>query len=94
VFEAEGLPRDVLGSIDGRELQVAVTASRRVLGLMNDIAFNVEHHLRLRGGLAAIDAVNLNRQLQRTLHRYGDAYADPLDLLEEWRREGRRRRDP
>ena len=93
-LDDEQQPRDVLGPIDGGELRVAATASRRVLGLMNDIAFNVEHFIRLRGGLAAIDAVELNRQLQRTLHRYHDVDAEPLDLIEQRRSEGSRRRSP
>ena len=93
-LDDEHQPRDVLGPIDGREVRIAATASRRVLGLMNDIAFNVEYFIRLRGGLAAIDALEFNRQLQRTPHRYGAGYATPLDLCEQRRGRGREHGDP
>ena len=85
-LDAEGLPRDVLGSLDTGGVTVARTASRRVLGVMNDIAMHIEYALYACGGVMDVDVVTLNRELQRTLHSYGGGYAKPIDLVR--RRDG------
>lgn len=38
-LDSENLPRGALGDLDGMNVQVTRTASRRVLGLMNETAF-------------------------------------------------------
>ena len=82
-LDAEQLPHDALGPLDPGDVQVAKTASRRVLGLMNDITVHLDHMLYEHGGLMDIDAIRINRQLQRTLHSHGRNYAQPIDLVRE-----------
>jgi hypothetical protein len=80
-LDAEGLAPDVLGSLDPASVLIAKTASRRVLGIMNDIATHIEYALYATGGLMDVDVVTLNRELQRTLHSYEGRYARPIDLV-------------
>jgi hypothetical protein len=80
---AEGLPADALGQLDGGAARLAATASRRVLGYMNDIALHVERVVAASGGLARTDAASVNQRLQRTLHDHDGAYQDPLERIRE-----------
>ena len=80
---AENLPRDALGDLDRQCARLATTASRRVLGLMNDMAVHIDHAIGDHGGLPGLDTRRLNRQLQRTLHNHHGRYATALDLLHE-----------
>jgi len=84
-LDAEGLPHDVLGDLDGPNAQIAKTASRRVLGVMNDVSLHIDYSLDRYGSVLGIDVITLNRWLQRTLHtqRHGRDYATPLELVAE-----------
>jgi len=77
---AEGLPADRLGRLDRDAVQVAKTASRSVLGFMNEMAFYVECAVAEAGGLGRSDVGELNRDLRRRLHSRDD-YATPLELV-------------
>lgn len=79
-LDAEQLPRDALGRLDPTDVQVAKTASRRVLGWMNEIAVHLDYMLYERGGVMDVDVIRVNRGLQRTLHGCGRDYARPIDL--------------
>lgn len=76
----ERLPADVLGRLDADALQLARTASRSVLGFMNETAFECRYHVEADGGLDRIDLDALNHRLRRTLHNR-DGYHDPLELV-------------
>ena len=52
-----------------RDIGLAGTASRSVLGSMNDLAYSLEHYVHDAGGMAACDGRKLNAQLNRTPHR-------------------------
>ena len=80
-LDSEGLPHDALGELDPLDVQLATTASRRVLGYMNDIAMHIDYALDLYGGVLDVDVITLNRRLQRTLHNYGGRYEFPLDRV-------------
>jgi hypothetical protein len=82
-LDAEGLPHDVLGDLDGQSARVATTASRRVLGVMNDVAVHIDYALDRYGSVLDVDVITLNRGLQRTLHGRGRDYATPLQLVAE-----------
>ncbi len=82
-LDAEGLALGVLGALDPASVLVAKTASRRVLGIMNDIAMHIEYALYATGGLMDVDVITLNRELQRTFHGYDGRYARPIDLVLE-----------
>jgi len=80
-LHAEGLPLDVLGQLDADEVHIAKTASRAVLGHMNDMAFHIRYQIDHDGGLDACDVRVLNHRQRRTLHNRGGIYAEPLDLV-------------
>ena len=78
----EGLPADCLGPLDPSWVQVARTASRHVLGVMNDMASMSERITAQRGGLRALDVGELNAFLRRTPYkRVG--YFRPIDAARE-----------
>lgn len=62
----EGYAPDVLGTLDPAAVTVTKTASRRVLGVMNDMAFHIDYLTADSGGLTAVDVPELNRHLRRT----------------------------
>ncbi len=70
-----------LGVLDPAALRLARTASRQVLGFMNDSMTMCRNHIAASGGLAGADLRGLNRQLRRTLHNRGGGYVQPLDLV-------------
>ena len=82
-LRAEGLPLDVLGRLDPSDVHVARTASRSVLGFMNEMAFHLRYQIELEGGLDVCDIGDLNQRQRRTLHNRGGVYAEPLDLVAE-----------
>jgi len=82
-LDSEGLAHDVLGDLDSTTVQLARTASRRVLGFMNDTAMQIDYALDRYGSVLDVDVITLNRQLQRSLHSRGRDYARPIDLATE-----------
>ncbi len=77
----EGLSATCLGDLDPRSVHVAKTASRHVLGHMNDMALSCDHSAVVAGGLGQLDVADLNRWLRRGLHRQDGAYVVPLELV-------------
>ncbi len=80
---AEGLPLDPFGRLDPAELHLARTASRSVLGFMNEMAFQIRWQAEGVGGLEYCDPRAINRQMRRTLYSK-DGYTEPLDLVARW----------
>jgi hypothetical protein len=81
-LRAERLPADALGALDPAAVELATTASRRVLGLMNDIAVYCRHAVAAEGGLRHTDIPALNHSLRRTLNNHG-GYAYPIERVAE-----------
>ena len=81
-LHSESLAPDLLGPFDPGSVQVAKTASRSVLGFMNDIAVHCRYQIAGGGGLYGCDINLLNHRLQRTLHSRGD-YFTPIKLVAE-----------
>lgn len=81
-LRAERLPADALGALDPAAVELATTASRRVLGLMNDIAIHCRYAVAAEGGLRHTDVRALNHSLRRTLNNHG-GYAYPIDRVAE-----------
>jgi hypothetical protein len=75
----EELPAKTFGRLDGNDVHVARTASRSVLGHMNDMAFTCTYAVELAGGLARTDIADLNHRLRRGLHNRG-GYVVPVEL--------------
>ena len=78
----EDLPVDAFGVLDPDAVRVARTASRQVLGFMNDSAQTSRWIIDEAGGLEHADLQDLNRFLRRTLHNRG-GYHQPLELVAE-----------
>ncbi len=77
---SEGLAGTTLGSVDPSGVLVARTASRSVLGHMNEMMFEAQHLIAQEGGLRHTDLDSVNRRLRRGLHRRGGDYVVPLEL--------------
>ena len=61
----ESLSPDSLGVLDPDVARITTTASRRVLGTMNDMAVNCHAAVRIGGGLRRLDVNRLNHGLRR-----------------------------
>ncbi len=79
-LRSETLPPDTLGWLDPDAVRLAKTASRSVLGFMNDIAVHLRYQAADAGGLSRCDIGALNHRLRRTLHNRG-GYATPIELV-------------
>ena len=79
----EGLPLTQLGSLGSEHAVLARTASKKVLGHLNQIAFEVEHAVLSGGGWEGLDVLELNRWLRRSLRSREGTYVVPLELAEQ-----------
>ena len=80
-LRSEGLAPDTLGPLDPTDVQLAKTASRSIVGVMNDVAFHARYRIEAMGGIDRSDTVFLNRFLRRALHNRAGDYVTPLDLV-------------
>ena len=79
----EELPTGALGKLDPASVHVARTASRSVLGSMNEFAFQCETHVYIDGGLDVADIGRLNHRLRR-IPMSVIGYRCPIDLAREY----------
>ena len=79
---AEGLPLGALGEL-APPILLAKTASRQMLGFMNEMARFAEYSIADAGGLARCDIDELNREQRRMLHNRDGRYATPLALVHQ-----------
>ena len=70
-LRSEELPPETLGHLDPHIVQLAKTASRSILGVMNDAAFDARYRIEAMSGIDRADALFLNRFLRCTLHNRG-----------------------
>jgi hypothetical protein len=77
----EGLDPNLLGQLDPSSVATARTASRRILGFMNDMALHIQHAVYDDGGLRRLDVAAVNHRLRRTLHQVDGRYVTPMDLI-------------
>ncbi len=78
----EGLTADCLGPIDPAQVRAARTASRSVLGVMNDMASLSQRIAEQAGGITGLDVEDLNAFLRRTPYRR-DRYFRPIDAARQ-----------
>jgi hypothetical protein len=73
---AEGLPQNQIEKVldDCREIAIAKTNNRSVLGSMNDLAFQLKVRIEAAGGLGNIDLTELNHDINRI----------PMSAIEEF----------
>jgi hypothetical protein len=78
----EGVPVDRFGVLDPNAVELGKTASRSVLGYMNEIGRFCEYAVAGRGGLERCDLDELNREIRRELHltRQPPGYFVPIEL--------------
>lgn len=76
---AESLPANALGRLDPNDVRIAKTASRTVLGCMNDMAWGIENSVIADGGLVSADITGLNHQLRRFINS-PSGYQRPVDV--------------
>jgi hypothetical protein len=83
-LRAESLPLNRFGVLDPGSVELAKTASRTVLGYMNEMARFCEYAVAESGGLARSDVQALNRELRRQLHlsRQSPGYFVPIELAQ------------
>jgi len=81
-LRVEGLHDRVLGELEA-PASVATTASRQMLGFMNEMALWADYAIAGAGGLARCDTAEINRKLRRMLHNRDGAYVRPLELVAE-----------
>jgi hypothetical protein len=79
----EELPKHTFGELEPRSVTLAKTASRLVLGYMNEMARFCEYAVFGAGGLDRMDIQALNRELRRELHlsRQAPGYIVPIELV-------------
>ena len=76
----EGLPGSALGSTDPAGVRAAKTASRSMLGHLNQMALEIEHAVASAGGLERIDVAAVNQRLRRGLRGRDGRYVVPIEL--------------
>ena len=67
--------------LDPEDVRLAKTASRSILGFMNEMAFHLCYQVAAGGGLERCHVDLLNHRLRRTLHNRGGEYVRPLELV-------------
>lgn len=79
----EDLPLGTLGELDPASVVLAKTASRVVLGYMNEMTRYCDYAVYQAGGLERCDVRSLNRGLRRELHRWRQppGYIVPIELV-------------
>ena len=79
-LESEGFPPDALGVIDDKQVRLARTHRKSVLGSMNDMVIMARHVIRSDGGLERCDVTKLNHFLHDTPNG-ARGFATPLELV-------------
>ena len=76
----ERLPLDMFGPLQPDDVHVARTASRSILGFMNQMTHEVRYQVMRADDVRNCDIDALKRQLRRTLRNHG-GYVRPIDLV-------------
>ncbi len=77
---AERLPPDIFGPLRSDDVRIARTASRSMLGFMNQMTVEIRYRVMRSNDVRNCDIDALNRQLRRTL-RNRNGYVRPIDLV-------------
>jgi hypothetical protein len=79
-LRTERLPPDTFGRLHPDNVRFARTASRSMLGYMNQMTFEIRYQVARHADLRNCDTADLNHQLRRTLRNRG-GYVRPIDLV-------------
>ena len=78
----ERLPLDMFGRLQPDDVRIARTASRSMLGFMNQMTVEIRYQVMRSDDVRNCDTDALNRQLRRTPRNRG-GYVRPIDLVTE-----------
>ncbi|MGD0282719.1 MAG: hypothetical protein ABSB95_10185 [Dissulfurispiraceae bacterium] len=83
-LQYEGIPVEIINRIkdEYREIGFAKTASRHVLGAMNQLAFEYEVLIAMKEGLENVKILDMNRDINRTILK-GIKYLHPIEALRD-----------
>jgi hypothetical protein len=79
-LRSENLPPDTFIEFAPDSVRLAKTASRSMLGFMNEMALELRYHVAQAGGLSQCDIAVLNHGLRRSLRNCG-GYVRPIELV-------------
>jgi hypothetical protein len=82
-LRSEGPRAETFTRLDPANVRIGKTASRRTLGFIKEMAFELEWHIAHDGGLDRTDINDLNHALRRTLRSHGRDYAQPIELVNQ-----------
>lgn len=78
---SEGVAADALGRLDSADVHLAKTASRSMLGVMNNTALLVRYRVAAMGGIDYARMDIINRFLRRTPHQRKGEWLWPAELV-------------
>lgn len=83
-LQAEGFPHEVITKVmaEYTEIGFAKTASKTVLGAMNQLMFEYEVLIEMKEGWENVKVLEMNKQMNRSLMR-GIRYLHPIEMLQE-----------
>jgi hypothetical protein len=83
-LQYEGIPVEIINHLkdEYKEIGFAKTASKHVLGAMNQMAFEYEVLIQMKEGLGNIKILELNRDMNRTILK-GIKYLHPIEALRD-----------
>lgn len=81
-LRSERIPTDALGPLDPKDVLLAKTTSRSILGVMNEIAHDIHYQVAAMGELERTETAYVNHFIRRTLHGSSREYMTPLDRVE------------
>lgn len=83
-LQAEGFALDVINKVmqEYQEIGFAKTASKKILGSMNQLAFEYEVLIEMKEGLENLKVLEMNRDINRTILK-GIKYLHPIEALQE-----------
>ncbi|MGO9378030.1 MAG: DUF6933 domain-containing protein [Dissulfurispiraceae bacterium] len=86
-LQAEGFGLDIINKImqEYQEIGFAKTASKKILGSMNQIAFEYEIRVQMKEGLEHVRVLEMNKEMNKILrtNQKGREYFYPVDALRE-----------
>ncbi|HBE40933.1 MAG TPA: hypothetical protein DDW27_06960, partial [Bacteroidales bacterium] len=83
-LQAEGFSLEIIKKVmqEYQEIGFAKTASRHVLGAMNQLAFEYEVLIQMKEGLENVKVVGMNKNINRTILK-GIKLLHPIEALRE-----------
>lgn len=83
-MQNEGFGLEVINRVmqEDQEIGFAKTSNKKVLGSMNEFAFEYEFLIRREGGIESVKILEVNRQINRTIMG-AIKYLHPIEALKK-----------